>query len=187
MSDEKAAAQGTVDIRPLHAITADAERQAYEKRRSTVIAKEEEKKTLCWYGTLPGPKTAQMWGESMAWQGKCEHYQNLNVAGIEFEAFHEKLVRSTPNESVKGDTLPGNVRHFTESQLSKIKTEAFKVFYRKISEKQGYVKKEGQVDYEPDPRDMPLAHYIYLVPIKSAAEVPSLEAFFQTPPKSLAG
>lgn len=188
MAEEKdKTAQGTLEVRPLTAITADAERQEYEKRRKEIIRKEDETKTLCWFGTLPGPKTAQVWGEIMGWQGKCEHYQQLSIAGVEFVAFTEELVRSSPTESTKGAVRPGAHMQFSDKQIKKIREAAFKIFYRKVGDKLGYILKEDQIGYQPDPRDVPLAYYVYLVPIKNAMEIPPLDYFFQNPPKSLAG
>lgn len=187
MPEEKEKSQATIELRPLNPITAEAERKEYEKRRAEIVRKEDEKKVLCWFGSLPGSKTAKVWAEEMGWIGKCEHYQQLSIAGVEFVAFTEELVRTSPTESAKGNPRPGAHGTFSDAQIEKIKKAAFKVFYRRVGEKMGYIVKEDQIGYVPDPRDVPLAHFVYIVPIKSPLEIPPMDHFLERPPKSLAG
>jgi len=210
MPEEKTAAPLLADVSPIQPIVADKERAEYERRRGTIIKKRDEKKALYWFGTLPGPLSYKLWNNGVeilfpgnedfenighvdplrnprGWMGKCKHFQSLNIAGLEFPAYTNPPSMTDTGEYGPGDVRPGHWSQLDAEQIVKVREMAFKVFYRASSEKRGYVVKEDSIGYTADPIDMPLAHYVYLVPLKSIAQIPQINDFFMNPPKSLAG
>lgn len=86
-----------------------------------------------WMGMLPGPQSLKVWKsikDSVAWIGKCEFFQTIDVnGGGHFPAYEEPLQKNTNNEDVS-IPVPGVIMHLSEEEVEAIKKGVARTFIR---------------------------------------------------------
>lgn len=129
----------------------------------------------------------------MRWMGKCQHFQNIAVGAMEFPAYTED-VTVDGNGEMNRSPFPGAVIKLDEDQVKSILHTSLRRVIREVGErdednnsvKRGYYMNCDHKEYVRDvQRDKPLAAYVYMVPINSEEDIPSMKNFFANPPPPL--
>lgn len=158
-------------------------------------------RALYWFGAMPSEETAKNWHSSTkdeeryCWIGKCRHFQNIGIPGIEFVAFDYR--KGHPSFE---NAIPGHVAMIDDESVKSILHNINRRILREHileatgpEEKDRASKRGGNIicvdspTYEPNARaDTPLAAYLYIKRIKNEYDRPqSMEGFFNSPPRSI--